>query len=131
MVQMNKQTYQDIEETVHSKKLDNGLTVILLRKPEMSTTYSLFSTKYGSIDQTFTPIADEEKGAVPEGVAHFLEHNHFEKEDRDDAVDFRRQGASTAADTTFTNTGYLFAATHNSEQNVETLLDFAQEPYFS
>jgi len=131
MVQMNKQTYQDIEETVHSKKLDNGLTVILLRKPEMSKTYSLFSTKYGSIDQTFTPIGEKEMVTVPDGVAHFLEHKLFEKEDRDVFADFGRQGASPNAYTSFTNTAYLFSATDNIEQNVETLLDFVQEPYFS
>src|SRR5690625_7676602 len=91
---MNKQAYEDIEETIHSKKLDNGLTVILLRKPEMSKTYSLFSTKYGSIDQTFTPIGEKEMVTVPDGVAHFLEHKLFEKEDRDVFADFGRQGAS-------------------------------------
>lgn len=131
MVQMNKQSYQDIEETIHSKKLDNGLTVMLLRKPEMSKTYSLFSTKYGSIDQTFIPIGEKEMVTVPDGVAHFLEHKLFEKEDRDVFADFGRQGASPNAYTSFTNTAYLFSATDNIEQNVETLIDFVQDPYFS
>src|SRR5690625_7094384 len=68
---------------------------------------------------------------VQYGVAQFLEHKLFEKEDRDVFADFGRQGASPNAYTSFTNTAYLFSATDNIEQNVETLLDFVQEPYFS
>lgn len=128
---MNKQTYQDIKETLYSEKLDNGLTVFLLPKPEMAKTYAIFSTNYGSIDQTFVPIQQDEEITVPEGVAHFLEHKMFEKKDRDVFADFGKQGASANAYTSFTKTAYLFTATTNVEKNVETLLNFVQDPYFS
>lgn len=58
---MNKQTYNDIAETLYTEKLDNGLTVFLLPKPEMAKTYGIFTTNYGSIDQTFVPIGQSEK----------------------------------------------------------------------
>ncbi|MGJ9458922.1 EF-P 5-aminopentanol modification-associated protein YfmH [Oceanobacillus sp. CF4.6] len=128
---MNKQTYQDINETLYSEKLDNGLTVFLLPKPQMAKAFGIFSTNYGSIDQTFVPIGESEEMNVPEGVAHFLEHKLFEKEDRDVFADFGKQGASPNAFTSFTKTAYLFSATDNIEKNVETLVDFVQDPYFS
>lgn len=128
---MNKQTYHAIAETTYSKKLENGLTVFLLPKQEMAKTYALFSTDYGSIDQTFVPIGEENTVTVPEGVAHFLEHKLFEKKDRDVFADFGKQGASPNAYTSFTKTAYLFSATNNIEENVKTLLDFVQDPYFS
>lgn len=128
---MNKQTYKNVGETVFSKKLANGLSVYLLPKREMSKTYSIFSTNYGSIDQTFVPVGKKDPITVPEGIAHFLEHKLFEKEDRDVFADFGKQGASANAFTSFTRTAYLFSATNHIDENVETLLDFVQDPYFS
>src|SRR5699024_2152119 len=100
-------------------------------KKEMSKTYGIFSTNYGSIDQTFIPLGQNEKITVPEGIAHFLEHKLFEKEDRDVFADFGKQGASANAFTSFTQTAYLFASTTHVEKNVRTLLDFVQDPYFT
>ncbi|MUK89848.1 peptidase M16 [Ornithinibacillus sp. L9] len=128
---MSRKTYDNINETVYLERLDNGLTVFLLPKPEMSKTYGIFSTNYGSIDQTFVPIGNNEKITVPEGIAHFLEHKLFEKEDRDVFTDFGKQGASANAYTSFTKTAYLFSATNHIEDNVKTLIDFVQDPYFS
>jgi predicted Zn-dependent peptidase len=128
---MHKKTYNHIDETIYSKKLDNGLTVLLLPKKEMSKTYALFTTDYGSIDQSFVPIGEQEAITVPEGIAHFLEHKLFEKEDRDVFADFGKLGASPNAYTSFTKTAYLFSATNRIEENVKTLIDFVQDPYFS
>ncbi|TRM12455.1 insulinase family protein [Lentibacillus cibarius] len=128
---MNKFSYDTIEEVLYKEQLTNGLTVYLLPKPEMAKTYGIFATNYGSIDQTFVPINGTEQVTVPEGVAHFLEHKMFEKEDRDVFADFGKQGASANAYTSFTKTAYLFAATDQIDENVETLLDFVQDPYFS
>ncbi|WP_042223713.1 EF-P 5-aminopentanol modification-associated protein YfmH [Oceanobacillus manasiensis] len=128
---MNKQVYEEISETLYTEKMDNGLTVFLLPRSEMAKTYGLFTTNYGSIDQTFTPIGSNEAVTVPEGVAHFLEHKLFEKKDRDVFADFGKQGASPNAYTSFTKTAYLFSATNHIDKNVETLLDFVQDPYFS
>lgn len=128
---MKKQTYSHINETIYSDTLNNGLTVFLLPKQEMEKTFGIFSTNYGSIDQTFVPIGQEEAVTVPEGIAHFLEHKLFEKKDRDIFADFSKLGASANAYTSFTNTAYLFSATTHIEQNIEILLDFVQDPYFS
>ncbi|MRH42651.1 peptidase M16 [Aquibacillus halophilus] len=128
---MNKTNYDQLKETVYSEKLDNGLSVFLLPKPEMAKTFGIFSTDYGSIDQKFIPIGQEEYVTVPDGIAHFLEHKLFEKEDRDVFQDFTKRGASANAFTSFTKTAYLFSATSSIDENMETLMDFVQEPYFS
>src|SRR5690625_4136971 len=128
---MKRIDYLAIDEMLYKKVLPNGLTVFLFPKEEMEKTFAIFSTDYGSIDSTFVPMGETETVAVPDGVAHFLEHKLFEKEDRDVFTDFSKQGASANAYTSFTKTAYLFSATANIEQNVETLLNFVQEPYFS
>src|SRR5690625_5161075 len=128
---MNQIKYEGINEIVYSQKLENGLSVFLIPKQEMSKTFGLFSTNYGSMDRTFVPIGEEKEITVPDGIAHFLEHKLFEKEDRDVFADFGKQGASPNAYTSFTKTAYLFSATTNIDKNVETLLDFVQDPYFS
>lgn len=128
---MEELVYDQINETVYTETMDNGLKVFLLMKPEMAKTFGIFTTNYGSIDQTFTPIGQEEKVTVPEGIAHFLEHKLLKKEDRDVFQDFTKLGASANAFTSFTKTAYLFTATSQIEKNVETLLNFVQDPYFS
>lgn len=128
---MNKMTFDTIEETIYAKKLPNGLQVFLLPKHDVSKVYGLFTTNYGSIDRTFTPINEQEKITVPDGIAHFLEHKLFEKENYDVMGEFSKQSASPNAFTSFTKTAYLFSTTDLAEKNVETLLDFVQEPYFS
>lgn len=131
-MRMHKQTYDHIDETLYTEVLPNGLTVFLLPRPEMTKTYSLFSTNYGGKDHVFVPLGSEEKITAPEGVAHFLEHKLFEKEDGGDVfLDFGKQGASANAYTSSTETAYLFSATDQVEKNVETLLDFVQAPFFT
>lgn len=128
---MNKTNYEQIEETVYRDVLPNGLQVVLVPKTEMAQTYGVFTTNYGSIDQTFVPINQQDLITVPDGIAHFLEHKLFEKEDRDVFQDFTKIGASANAFTSFTKTAYLFSATSDIIENTKILLDFVQTPYFS
>lgn len=128
---MPEKKYDDINEVLLTEQLSNGLHVFLLPKQELSKTFAIFSTNYGSIDLQFVPRNKEDAVTVPEGVAHFLEHKMFEKEDHDVFADFSKQGASANAFTSFTETAYLFTATNHIEQNVKSLLDFVQAPYFS
>lgn len=128
---MNKTEYPQINETLYYEVLSNGLTVYLLPKKEYHKTYGLFSTNYGSIDNEFVPYGKSEKIKVPDGIAHFLEHKLFEKEDGDVFQLFGQQGASANAFTSFTKTSYLFSTTDQVEKNLTTLLDFVQAPYFT
>lgn len=127
---MNKKEYTQINETLYTEVLANGLKVYLLPKPGFHKTYGLFTTNYGSIDNHFG-YKNESLHQVPDGIAHFLEHKMFEKEEGDVFQVFGQQGASANAFTSFTRTSYLFSATEKIKENLETLLDFVQEPYFT
>lgn len=123
--------FKQLDETLYYKKLENGLDVYILPKKGFSKTYVTFTTKYGSIDRTFVPIGEEQAITVPDGIAHFLEHKMFEKEDGDVFQKFSEVGASANAFTSFTRTSYLFSATDHIYKSTETLLDFVQQPYFT
>jgi len=128
---MEKIEFNQLQEKLFHEKLDNGLEVYILPKNGFNKTYATFTTKYGSIDNHFIPLGKEEYLKVPDGIAHFLEHKLFEKEDGDVFQQFSKQGASANAFTSFTRTAYLFSSTSDVELNLETLMDFVQEPYFS
>lgn len=128
---MEKIPFSQLKEDLYHEKMANGLEVYILPKPEFNKTYATFTTKYGSIDNQFVPLKQTEMTKVPDGIAHFLEHKLFEKEDGDVFQQFSKQGASANAFTSFTRTAYLFSSTSDFERNFETLIDFVQDPYFS
>lgn len=128
---MNEITFERLGETIYEKILPNGLHVVILPKKGFNKTYVTFTTNYGSIDNRFIPFGKQEAVDVPDGIAHFLEHKLFEKEDRDVFQDFSKQGASANAFTSFTRTAYLFSTTEQVKKNLLTLLDFVQSPYFT
>ncbi|MEI5906252.1 pitrilysin family protein [Bacillus spongiae] len=128
---MKKIQFNQLDEELYYEKMENGLDVYILPKKGFNKTFSTFTTKYGSIDNHFLPLNQNSLVKVPDGIAHFLEHKLFEKEDGDVFQQFSKQGASANAFTSFTRTAYLFSSTSNVEQNLETLMDFVQSPYFS
>ncbi|WML43766.1 EF-P 5-aminopentanol modification-associated protein YfmH [Neobacillus sp. PS3-40] len=128
---MEKLSFDQLQEELFHEKLSNGLNVYILPKKGFNKTFATFTTKYGSIDNNFVPLGKQEYTKVPDGIAHFLEHKLFEKEDGDVFQQFSRQGASANAFTSFTRTAYLFSSTADVERNLETLVDFVQDPYFS
>lgn len=123
-------TYDRLQETLYRERMDNGLQVYVLPKPGFQKTYATFSTKYGSIDNHFR-VAGEDEVSVPDGIAHFLEHKMFEEPEGDIFAKFASQGASANAFTSFDQTVYLFSATENIKENLETLINFVQHPYFT
>ncbi|RRK11128.1 insulinase family protein [Lactiplantibacillus garii] len=128
---MQVKKYEQFNESCFQTKLSNGLTVTMLPKAGFHKTYATFTTNYGSIDNTFVPAGGDELHRFPDGIAHFLEHKMFEKADHDAFQTFGEYGASANAFTSFTKTSYLFSATRNLKENLETLLDFVQDPYFT
>ncbi|WP_138493917.1 EF-P 5-aminopentanol modification-associated protein YfmH [Paenibacillus pinistramenti] len=127
---MEKITYDKLQETLYHEKMDNGLEVYVLPKPGFSKTYATFSTKYGSIDNHFK-VEGQDEVKVPDGIAHFLEHKMFEEPEGDIFSTFASNGASANAFTSFNQTVYLFSATDHVYENIETLVNFVQNPYFT
>ncbi|CAM5788611.1 MULTISPECIES: EF-P 5-aminopentanol modification-associated protein YfmH [Brevibacillus] len=127
---MQTTVFEQLNETVYEEKLPNGLAVYLVPKQGFSKTYAVFTTRYGSIDSHFR-LKNGEEVHVPDGIAHFLEHKMFEKKDMDVMHEFSRNGASCNAFTSFNRTAYLFSCTENLDRNLNLLLDYVQEPYFT
>ena len=112
-------------------KQKSGLDVYVFPK-EMSTSYALFATKYGSIDNKFKVSGEESFTTVPNGIAHFLEHKMFENENGEDTfVRYAKTGANANAYTSNSMTAYLFSCTENFYESLEILLDFVSKPYFT
>lgn len=124
-----KKENKAINECYYYKKHKSGLSVYVVPK-KMSTSYALFGTKFGSVDNHF--IADGKEVILPDGIAHFLEHKMFENEDGTDTfARYAKTGANANAYTTFERTCYLFSATENVYESLEILLDFVSSPYFT
>lgn len=121
----------ELREKLYHCNLYPDMDLFVLPKPAFQKKYAIFSTRFGSIDNTFQVEGTDEVVAVPDGVAHFLEHKLFEGEQGNAFDRFASLGASANAFTTFTHTTYLFSTAENFEQSLELLLDFVQEPYFT
>lgn len=129
---MKKISNSLLNEEYFAYTLSNGLTVYLVPKTKFHRVYGVFATKFGSCDCEFIPRGETKYQTVPLGVAHFLEHKTFEIEGGIDASDiFAELGAETNAFTTYDKTAYMFKATSNINECIETLLDFVQTPYYT
>ena len=109
----------------------SGLALLLYPLQGYSSAYALFGTNFGSINNTFKTAPDAPFTTVPAGVAHFLEHKMFEKEDGDAFAKYAKTGASANAFTSFDKTCYLFSCTQNFKPSLEILLDLVTRPYFT
>ena len=118
------------DESYVKAELDCGLSVYIMEKPQYSSSYAIFGTKYGSIDTKFSKDGEDEI-CVPEGIAHFLEHKLFESEDGDAFSKYAKTGASVNAFTSFDRTCYLFSCSDKFYENLDILLNFVQSPYFT
>lgn len=127
---MKKEIFEsDIGESYVKALHPSGLKIYILEKPQYSSSYAVFGTKYGSIDTCFS--VDGEETCVPEGIAHFLEHKLFESEDGDAFTKYAKTGAYANAFTSFDRTCYLFSCSDKFYENLAILLDFVQSPYFT
>ena len=109
----------------------SGLPVYIFPKP-LTTTYAIFSTRYGSVDTKFRRAGETEWTETPDGVAHYLEHKLFENPDGSDSFEkFSAFGADANAYTTCNRTSYLFSCTDRFEESLEELLAFVTTPYFT
>lgn len=127
-----KQHYYDvIDETVYEHELQNGLRLFVIPKPGFQKTFVTYTTQFGSLDSRFKPLGKEDFVTVPDGVAHFLEHKLFEKEEEDLFTAFAEENAQANAFTSFDRTSYLFSATDHLENNIKRLLTMVETPYFT
>lgn len=130
-MELQKIIGERVGEQYYKGKHPSGLEIFLYPKEGFSSSFAIFGTKYGSIDNCFKRSDEPAPETVPEGIAHFLEHKLFESEDGDAFSRFAKTGASANAFTSFESTAYLFSCTDQLYDSLEILLDFVQSPYFT
>ena len=123
--------YPAVKEKVYRTRMSNGLTVALLPKKEFKEVYCSVTVQFGSID-TLVREVDGTVKQYPEGIAHFLEHKLFEREDSSDIMAaFTLLGADSNAFTSFTKTNYLFSATDYLLENLDLLEELVTKAHFT
>ncbi|WDV44192.1 pitrilysin family protein [Clostridiaceae bacterium M8S5] len=120
-----------LNEELYSYEFENGLKVFYVPKPQYTIKFAIFATNYGSIDSRFIPINENDFIDVPDGVAHFLEHKLFEEKEGNIFNEFSKLGSYVNAYTNFNQTAYLFSCTDNFNENLDLLVKFVQDPYFT
>lgn len=129
---MHRKELVKLDLDLYSEKLENGLSIFVIPKLNCNNIYVTFTTNYGAVQNEFVPYGKNKMIRVPEGVAHFLEHKLFEQKDGVDPFTFfGKNGASSNASTSSYKTTYLFEGSSHFRENLEYLLDFVQEPYFT
>ncbi|AHZ48686.1 EF-P 5-aminopentanol modification-associated protein YfmH [Streptococcus sp. GMD5S] len=130
-VTFEEKYYPAVKETVYKTKLSNGLTVSLLPKQDFNEVYGIVTVQFGSVDATYTSLG---KGLRhhPAGIAHFLEHKLFERENSEDIMAaFTRLGADSNAFTSFTKTSYLFSTIDHLLENLDLLDELVGGVHFT
>ncbi|WP_225742134.1 EF-P 5-aminopentanol modification-associated protein YfmH [Streptococcus sp. Marseille-Q5112] len=123
--------YPAVKEMVYRTRLSNGLTVALLPKKEFKEVYGSVTVQFGSVDTLVTEVDGDVK-QYPEGIAHFIEHKLFEREDASDLMSaFTSLGADSNAFTSFTKTSYLFSATDHFLDNLDLLDELVTSAHFT
>ena len=123
--------YPAVKEMVYRTRLSNGLTVALLPKKEFKEVYGSVTVQFGSVDTLVTEVDGDVK-QYPAGIAHFLEHKLFEREDSSDLMSaFTSLGADSNAFTSFTKTNYLFSATDHLLENLDLLDELVTSAHFT
>jgi len=129
---MKKNSLEKLDLELYEETLDNGLRVFIVPKENVNGIYATFSTKFGSIETEFIPNNEKKMIKVPLGVAHFLEHKMFEqKDDVDPFTFYSERGCDSNANTSNNKTTYLFSGSNSFAENINYLLDYVQEPYFT
>lgn len=123
--------YPAVKEMIYRTRLSSGLTVALLPKKEFKEVYGSVTVQFGSVDTLVTEVDGGVK-QYPAGIAHFLEHKLFEREDSSDLMSaFTSLGADSNAFTSFTKTSYLFSATDHFLENLDLLDELVTSAHFT
>ena len=127
---MTKTYYPELDETLYTRVLENGLTVAVVPRKGFTKKLAYFVTDYGSIHTDF--VLEGKVHKAPAGVAHYLEHKMFDLPgNRDVSAEFAAMGAMTNAFTSYDMTAYYFSTTENFDACLKLLLEFVSTPYFT
>ena len=128
---MKKINLKNLDMTLYTEVLSNGLEIYMLPYDNKKNYYISFGTRFGADILEFTDIS-KKNHKPPLGIAHFLEHKMFEEESGIDPFSFyAKSGTDCNACTSYDNTEYLCWGSKNFNENLEYLLKFVLNPYFT
>ena len=123
---------KNLDQSVFHERLSNGLEVVLIPYSNKNNYYISYTTKYGSVNLNFVPVGEKEMFDSQKGIAHFLEHKIFEQENGEDPFTFfSKSGTGCNAGTSYKKTSYFIYGVNDLESNLEYLINFVNEPYFT
>lgn len=119
-----------IQEKVYIKKLNNGLTLMIIPKKTQKK-YIIWGVNYGSIDNKFN--VGEKEITVPDGIAHYMEHKLFEQSNGTNSLDTLTSiGVNANAYTTNNHTAYLYEDSNGKFlEALDEFMNYVQNPYFT
>ena len=121
-----------IKEKLYIEKLENGLTIMIIPKPNTKKKYITWGTNFGSIDNHFIDPKTKQEIKIPDGVAHFLEHKMFEQPNGTNSLDTLSSiGVDANAYTTNDHTTYLYQCNDNFYEALDEFMDYVQKPYYT
>lgn len=127
---MEELVLKGLNEKIYVYNTKCGLPIFMWVNEKVSSMYASLSVKYGSIHTKFK--IGKKTYEVPDGIAHFLEHIKFNIDEETTAHDeFYKLGGDANAFTTFDYTSYIVFATKNKKENLEELLNFVYNPFFT
>ena len=127
---MEELELKGLNEKIYVYRTKCGLPIYMWVNEKVSSMYASLSVKYGSIHTKFK--IGKKTYEVPNGIAHFLEHVKFNIDEETTAHDeFYKLGGDANAFTTFDYTSYIVFATNNKKENLEELLNFVYNPFFT
>lgn len=113
-------TCQKLEESYFEIRHKSGLRILVAPK-DLAAAYAIIGVDYGSRDRFAG-------GALPMGVAHFLEHKMFERADGESWEDlFSTFGAEVNAYTSDDCTAYMFSGIDHIPEALEALVAMTTE----
>ena len=119
-----------IDEVIYFTTSKAGLPLYVWKNEYAKSFYISLNVNYGSLHTEFS--IDGKKYKVPQGIAHFMEHIKFNVDKDTTANDlFDPLGSDINAFTTFKYTSYLVYGTSKIKENLNALLDYVYNPYFT
>lgn len=118
---MKEININNFEEKIFYKKLENGLEVYLLPLLKKKNYMCSYGVKYGGRNTIFEVNGKEYN--TPTGIAHFLEHKMFERED-DPFSFYNKTGTDVNAGTSYDFTHYYILGNSNFNNNLKYMINW-------
>jgi|LSQX01.1.fsa_nt_gb predicted Zn-dependent peptidase len=115
---------------IYEKKMENGINVTVIYRKGFRKLTALLAFPFGSLHKSFLG-PNGQVLEIPDGTAHFLEHQMFKQEDKSNVSEaFAKLGAYDNAFTGHDQTVYMAESSENQEAVLQLLLSYTDQPFF-